>query len=294
MFNQKRLLIYTSPVFVCFAVLISVKGMCADNILVDSLQKNIVWATGGLSAFYNKTHNSQQKGFDLNTRGIGGYIQSKLSDSFLIRLGYTYADTTAKVSDKKTNIDTDSYYVYGKFQPEKWYLAGQFNYHYARYKDRNDTLEIKSEKANIYQTTVMSGYHFGDVHNYSGLKYTYIDGKITNNHIIPHRNGEVLTAVIGTQYMPTYQVNKCTSLTPKLRLAGSYDLKSNNQLTIVDMSETNTVLALNGRRLHRLALKAGVGFGLQFKQVELSTDYDIDWRVSHISQTGKVSLKYHF
>ena len=52
--------------------------------------------------------------------------------------------------------------------------------------------------------------------------------------------------------------------------------------------------AIFGKRLHRAALKAGTGIGIQFKKAEITADYDIDWRVSHISQTGKIALKYHF
>ena len=292
--NIKNILKYTVQSVIFSGVIFSGQIAVANDMLEYSLKgnHNLPQFKGSISGFYNKTHNSQREGFDLNVRGLGGSVQTQISDSFLMRVGYAYTDATAKTKIQKTKIDSDSYYIYGKFQPQKWYVAGQLSYHYATYKLKE--LNTENNKANIYQGAVISGYHFGNIHNYSGLKYTYIDADKKANLMTPNDNGEVLTAIIGTQYAPKYQLNKCTSLIPMIRLAGSYDFKSNNNLTVIDMSETNTVYALAGRRLHRAALKAGVGIGMQFKQAELSVNYDIDWRVSHISQTGKVALRYHF
>ena len=295
--NRKNVLKYMVQSFVFSGFVLCGQTVYANDMLENSLKENIkvhqipkIW--GNISAFYNKTHNSQRNGFDLNVRGVGGYMQSQITDSFLMRLGYAYSDATAKVQTQKTDIDTDSYYIYGKFQPEKWYIAGQLGYHHASYKTKES--EVEKGKADIYQSSFISGYHFGNVRNYSGLKYTYVDTDKKENLMIPRDNGEVLTAFIGTQYAPIYQINKCTSLTPSIRLAGSYDFKSNNHLTVMDMPESNTVYAIFGKRLHRAALKAGTGIGIQFKKAEITADYDIDWRVSHISQTGKIALKYHF
>lgn len=290
---RKSILCYINRFVLLGSVLVYGNIVYANEMLVNSLQDNTMIFGSELTGFYNKTHNSQRAGFDLNVRGFSADIQSSISDSFLMKLGYVYADATVKNITQKANIETDSYYIYGKYQPQKWYVAGQFNYHYERYKDKHDIIKTEKEKTDIYQSAIISGYHLGSVHNYSGLKYTYVNTD-KHNSITPTGNGEVLTATIGTQYAPTYSLNKCTSVKPILQLAGSYDIKSNNNLTVIDMPETNTVFALYGKRLHRASLKAGVGIGLQFKQAELSANYDVDWRVSHISQTGKVALKYRF
>ena len=294
MINQKKLLNGTAKAFLCLSVVVCGKIACANDMLVDSLQKNTVPFESGVSGFYNKIHNSQQKGFDVNMRGIGVHIQSQLNDLFLMRLGYVYTDATTKKNHQKTDIQTDSYYIYGKYQPQKWYIAGQMNYHHGRYKDKNNLIKTEKGKTDIYQTAVISGYHFGNVHNYSGLKYTYVYTDKNGNSITPTVNGEVLTATIGTKYAPNYSINKCTTVTPMFHLAGSYDIKSNNALTVIDLPESNVVVVLDGKRLHRASLKAGAGVGIQFKKLELSANYDVDWRVSHFSQTGKLSFKYRF
>lgn len=294
MSDKKSILRCINRFMILGIVLLYGKMAFANEMLVNSLQDNKIKVGSGLSGFYNKTHNSQQKGFDLNVRGLGVDIQSSIKDSFFMKMGYVFADATAKNISQKANIETDSYYVYGKYQPQKWYIAGQFNYHYARYKDKSDFVKPKKGKTDIYQSTIISGYHFGNVHNYSGLKYTYVNADKNNNPIRSVGNGEVLTATIGTQYAPTYAMNNCTSVKPMFRFAGNYDIKSNNNLTVVDMPEINTVFALDGKRLHRASLNVGAGIGLQFKQAELLANYDVNWRISHISQTGKVALKYRF
>ena len=296
MCNQKNILSFVGNT-VCFCVF----SLCSVNVQANEFvnQQNKILTSErevlpvSVSGFYNKTHNSQKNGFDLNVRGVVGQAQYQISNTFLMNVGYIYSDATSKMRQQKTNIQTDSYFIYGKYQPEKWYLSGQASYHYVRYKDDNADFFQKG-KSDIYQASFISGYYLGNVHNYSGLKYTYVDAKDDKSMVAPGKNGEVVTAFIGTQYAPTYQIKNGVVLTPQFQFAGSYDLKSNNHHAVVDMPDTNVVFALKGSRLHRAALKTGVGIDFQLQKAIISAGYNVDWRVSHFSQTGKIVLKYNF
>ena len=257
----------------------------------DSFFQNI-----RLRAFgdYNMTRNTQREGFKAYLKGTGADITAQLTDSFSAGIGYGYSTTDLKKDGAKNRIDGDTYFIFGKYQPEKWYISANLTYNHSRYKDKNP--DINQASADIYRGALFSGYEMGNVHNYSGLKYTYLHGKDKNNAAFgtPLQNGEVITAVIGTSYKCLYHPTENLSLTPLFWLSGQYDLKSNSRQSVIDVPDSAFIYAFEGRRLHRLGLETGIRLGMAYKQAELSVGYGLNWRVSHTSQTGKLNLAWHF
>ncbi len=243
---------------------------------------------------YNMTRNTQREGFKAYLKGTGAELTAHLTDSVSAGIGYGYSTVDLKQEGNKNRIDGDTYFVFGKYQPEKWYVSANMTYNHSQYKDKNPT--INQSSADIYRGSLFSGYDMGNVHNYSGLKYTYVHQKEKENSAFsaPLQNGEVITAVIGTAYERAYQPTENIKLTPLFWLSGQYDLKSNSHQTVIDVSDSPFIYAFEGRRLHRLGLETGVQFRAAYKQAELSVGYGLNWRVSHTSQTGKLNLSWHF
>lgn len=243
---------------------------------------------------YNITRNTQREGFKTYFKGGGADITAKLSETITAGVGYGYLTADLKQAGETNRIDGDSYYLFGKYQPKKWYLSGRFLFNHEQYKDKS----FKSDEADadIYQGELFSGYEMGNVHNYSGLKYTYLHGTDKEHTVnaVPPDNGEVLTAVVGTEYQRVFHPLESVILSPRFWLSANYDLKSNSQQTIVDIPNSQFVYAFSGRRLHRLGLETGLRLGAAYKQAEVSVGYGLNWRVSHTSQTGDIRLSWHF
>lgn len=262
----------------------------------SSLQNESFFNNIRLRAFgdYNITRNTQREGFKAYFKGTGADITAQVSDSLSAGIGYGYSTTDLKKDGAKNRIDGDTYFIFGKYQPEKWYISANLTYNHSQYKDKNP--DINQASADIYRGALFSGYEMGNVHNYSGLKYTYLHGKDKNNAAFgtPIQNGEVITAVIGTSYKRLYHPTENLSLTPLFWLSGQYDLKSNSRQSVIDVPDSAFIYAFEGRRLHRLGLETGVRIGAVYKQAEMSVGYGLNWRVSHTSQTGKLNLLWHF
>lgn len=248
-----------------------------------------------VKGFNSKTRNKQHEGFKGYAQGAEAAAFVRLSDSFTAGLGYAHTTVSLKPKGAKSAINGDSFFVSGKYQPEKWYISAKALANHSRYKDKFFT--AANARADMYRGELFSGYEMGDVHNYSGIKYTSVHPvhqKADMLHTAPRHNSELITAVIGTQYAHNYQLGSNTSLKPNGWLSGNYDVKSSNAQTVVDVPETSAFYVVNKHRLHRASLDAGIGLSATYKNVELSLGYGVNWRVSQFSQTGKASVLFKF
>ncbi len=249
------------------------------------------WVKG----LFNKTHNSQGDGFDAYSHGFAFGVDAKVTDSLLIGVGYAKTNSTVKEDNRRTHINGDNYFVYGKYQPAKWYVESVLNYGHAKNKSEAIGLTGRYD-VDTYSAQVLSGYQYGIADNYAGLRYTYVKADDYNNGLndVEGKNTQVATAIIGTRISKEFDLNETVSYTPEFRLAGTYDLKSDNVKTNVNVIGGSTTYSVDGERLHRAALDAGVGLTGAIGNMEVSAGYDVEWRVSHFSQTGMLKLKYNF
>lgn len=260
-----------------------------SNPTVDSASSALMRA-GFIS---NKTKNTQIR--KLRGYSHGGYatFNLPLSESVSMGLGYTYLKTDVKSDNFKTNLYNDYYFISGKYQPAKWYVFALAGYNHGTYK-RKEQPVLTQHHTDMYNVKLFSGYNLGNVNNYSGIKYTYVHPESNNQAGMPYKDGEVITAVIGTSFAKKYNTQAKILFVPKINLNLSYDLKSNNNQTLVEIPDANVAYVLNGRRLHRFALNSSIGIGIQFKELEIEAKYGIDWRTDYLAQTGIAALKYHF
>lgn len=241
----------------------------------------------------NKTKNTQIHKWRGYSQGGTATLNLPLSESIAMGLGYTYLKTDVKGNNPKTNLYNDYYFISGKYQPAKWYVFALAGYNHGTYK-RKEQPVLTQYHTDMYNVKLFSGYNLGNVNNYSGIKYTYIHSESSNQSGMPYKDGEVITAVIGTSFAKKYDTSAKIAFVPKMNLNLSYDLKSNSNQTLVEIPDADIAYVLNGRRLHRFALNGSMGVGIQFKSLEVEAKYGIDWRTDYLTQTGTASLKYHF
>lgn len=247
-----------------------------------------------IQGLYNKTHNTQGAGFDGYSQGFALGVDFDINEHSLIGFGYGYTASDVKSSGRKTQIYADNIFLYGKYQPNKWYIGGVANYGHANYKEQ--ALLTDKYDVDTYAAALTVGYQSGIFDNYAGMRYTYITPDKHSNGltVVDAKNAQVGTAVIGTKISKAYKA-KGTIWKPELRLAATYDVKSDNHSSVVGMVGGNSSYIVEGKRLKRFAVEAGVGLTTTVaRNLDITLNYDANLRSEQTSQTGSVKLKYSF
>ncbi len=256
---------------------------------VISFPAEAVTLTPWVDGIAAKNHNSRGTGFNGYSHGVAAGIDMHLCDSVTLKIGYAHTETDVKSNKNKTNIIGDNYFVYGKYKPSQWYISGLFNYGHGDYKNRINGQLNSTYNVDTYIGEILAGFERPFVNNYSGFRYATIRPDAPDA-----KNTQVVTAVIGTQIHKTYQLTDWLAATPELRMAGTYDLKSDDGRATVYVPGSYTVYGAGERRLRRPAFEAGIGLGLEAAGLKLSLDYDINWRTANFAQGGKIRLQYAF
>ena len=247
-----------------------------------------------IQGLYNKTHNTQGNGYNGYSQGFALGMDVDVSKSVMLGAGYGYTATDIKMSGRKTQVYSDNLFLYGKYQPSKWYVSGVLNYGHSNYKE---TSVLESKYAvDTYAASAMIGYDTGIFDNYAGFRYAYVNPDSYTNGLteIEGKNSQTGTAVIGTRISKEFKGNS-VSLKPEFRLAATYDIKSDNSTSFVNMVGGSTSYIVEGKRLKRFGVETGVGMTATIaKNTDLTVSYDAGLRDEQISQTGSAKLKFHF
>lgn len=248
-----------------------------------------------IQGLYNKTHNSQGVGFDGYTQGFALGADVDVTDTIMVGAGYGYTATDINSNGRKTNVYGDNYFIYGKYQPSEWYTSGTLNYGHGNYHEKSLGLTSKYN-VDTYAAEALVGYQTGIFDNYAGVRYIYVnpDSNYSNGLTeVKTKDTQVGTAIIGTKISKDYT---CRGIIwkPEFRIAGTYDVKSDNSSSVVNIVGGNSSYSVSGGRLHRAALESGVGLTATVKNLDVILGYDTEWRSEQFSQTGSVKLQYNF
>ncbi|MGN1063572.1 MAG: autotransporter domain-containing protein, partial [Alphaproteobacteria bacterium] len=189
------------------------------------------WVQG----LYNKTHNTQGDGFNGYAKGYALGVDVDVSDATMLGLGYAYTATDIKSGGRKTQVYGDNVFLYGKYQPAQWYVSGVLNYGHGNYKETSLGL-ISKYDVDTYAAAATVGYQSGLFDNYAGVRYAYINPDDYSNGLtaVHQKNSQVATAVIGTKVSKEFKYDSVV-FKPEVRLAGTYDFKSDNNSSYVNM-----------------------------------------------------------
>ena len=248
-----------------------------------------------IQGLYNKTHNTQGNGFNGYSQGFALGLDFDVCKNFMWGFGYGYTATDVKSGARKTQIYSDNIFMYGKYQPNKWYVSGIANYGHSNYKETSLGL-ISKYNVDSYSAAANVGYQSGIFDNYAGLRYSYITPDSYSNGLttVEGKNSQVGTAVIGTKISKAYKT-KGAIWKPEIRLAATYDVKSDNSSSIVGVVGSTTNYMVEGKRLKRFAVEAGAGITTTVaRNLDISFNYDANLRSKQTSQSGSVKLKYSF
>jgi len=244
----------------------------------------------------NDTDNIQ--GFTGDTFGMALGLDGDVNDNVTLGLGYAYSYTDVSASGRDTDINGHTFYVYGKYQPDAWYVRGMLNYGFAKYKEKADIGGIINHAEYDVENYGARAYLGYDLPNgftsETGLKITHIKRGSYTDSVGQHVKTDgidVLTASAGLNYSTTVET-KGKKWTPKAHIAFTYDLLSDNTNATVDVA--GGVYDIKGKKLNRFGVETGLGAEINLGQWDLSAEYDFGIRKNYISHTGMLKAKYNF
>ncbi|MBQ8250328.1 MAG: autotransporter domain-containing protein [Alphaproteobacteria bacterium] len=254
-----------------------------------------------MQALYNHTKQdstSTSDGFKANSRGLAIGVDKEVTDTTVLGIGYGYMNTDVDSYGRDLEVDGHNFFVYGKYQPSKWYVSSVLNYNYSRYTEKKTPLGIslRSEyDVNSYGAQLMTGYDMDNgITPEVGLRYLVVDADSYNDGMQRVRSDkdDVLTAVAGIKYSTDIKSDGIV-FKPTARLAATYDVVSDNSRANVSVIGGNSY-SVDGERLHRFGVEAGAGVTASVDNIDITLEYTGAFRQDYKSQGGMLRARYNF
>ncbi|MCM1324605.1 MAG: autotransporter domain-containing protein [Acetobacter sp.] len=261
----------------------------ADNVWVEGLYNHA-----------KQDGSSSTDGFSAETKGVAFGLDGMINNCFRLGMGYSYLKTDADSGSHDIDAKGHNVFVYGTYQPSQWYMDGMLSYGWADYKDHTRPLGISLKgkyDVDTYAANLIAGY---DMKNgfapQIGARYLHIEQDSYNDGVqhIKAKDNDILTAVAGVKFAKDYQ-SEAWTLTPKARLAATYDImsdKTSADVNIIGAGAGN--YHINGKRLNRFGVEGSIGLAAAIDNWELSAEYAASVRKDYQSHAGLFNLKYNF
>ena len=252
-----------------------------------------VWARG----MFNHTQYSDV--FTGNMRGIAVGIDGQINKKYTVGLGYSYNRADLDANARDTNVENNTLFVYGQYQPNKWYINATANYTMSKYMDTANVFGIMIESE--YDTTafggaVMTGYDFAfGLAPMAGVRYLHIDSDEYDNGILTINADATnyLTGVVGAQYDFVIGADWMVKFRPELHAAATYDFLSDSALATVTGIDS-VAYVVDGGRLSRFGGEFGIGLAMMYDGWDISVNYALNLHSDYTSQTGMLKFRYDF
>lgn len=252
------------------------------------------WAQGLL----NKTKYNDS--FVGDTAGLAVGADIKINNKYTLGVGYAYNFGDLDSFGKKSEVSTNSLFVYGQYKPEKWYLNLAMNYALSSYEETANVFGVglsADYKADSFGGQIATGYNFDTgISPEFALRYLHVNQDAYSNGLtdVAGMNFDYLTAVAGTNY--SFVVDSGTSVIwwPEISAALTYDIITNDNQVVANIAGLNVPYVIDGQSLSRLGAEFGIGLTADYNGVKISVNYMMDLHEGYTSQTGMLKFRYNF
>ncbi len=262
-----------------------------------ALQSNL-WVQG----LHNKSKLDRANGFSGKTYGIAMGFDTKPSDDTIIGIGYAYTQTDLDAIQKDTDIESHTAMLYGQKTIYDAFINAIVTYGFNKYDETRTNSEMRVsadyDMDSVF-TQVMTGYNFNlgllKITPKTGLRYlwthmhNYMDSM---RQYVQSKNTNTFTGIIGTTFTSEFNVQGFT-FTPKITLAGTYDLKQDGGSSTVTLAN-GANYTTRGDTLKRFGIESGIGLNMSYKDFELGIQYEGRFKKDYQDHTGMINFRYNF
>ncbi len=266
----------------------------------SALARASVWMKG----FYDHTKYTDQSGFRVRSEGGVLGVQSRVREDLTIGVGYAYGTSVAKEDIRRTEADTNTGFIYAKYQPNNWFVNGQVSYGHSQY---DEDLYVLSQKGkakydvDTFAVQGLTGYNinYNDVivTPQTGLRYINIKQEAYTDSFGSKVNSNkysYLTALAGVDVKSGYDVADTVTVTPKAGVLFGYDaIRDDVRGSIILNNGVGYVIS--GKALPSFSTSVEAGLDLTIgKNITATAGYVGTFRKDYQDHSGMIRIKYDF
>lgn len=258
----------------------------------------------GLFSTGDYDDNGTAKGYDTDSNGIAFGLDSAVTDSVKVGVGFAYTDTDIDGFLRDTDVESKTAFIYGQYKPSKWYVNGIMSYGWSSYDESKHVAGFNvgaDYDVETFGLQAMTGYDFEvagvNVTPEAGLRYFrisqdgYTDGA---GSTVGSEDNDVLTAVVGAKVDKTFEVSPAVVIKPQARLAITYDMIDADNNAMITLANGATY-RVNGETMDRFGVEVDVGVAAEVTDnFEFALTYSGNFRGDFQNHAGLINAKYKF
>ncbi len=260
----------------------------------EATQENGFWIQG----LFNKSKFADK--FHGYTRGVALGADTLIDKTWTLGGGLAFNNADVYASGVHTNIDSKTLFLYGQYQPGKWFVNSTLTYNMSEYTNAKTVAGIalsNTYDVDSYGAQIMTGFDFATgITTEAGLRYLHIAQEAYTDELgnpVGEMNNNFLSGVAGVKYAFEIENDWAIQLRPELRAAMTYDFVSDDAVATVVLPGVASYKVATDR-LSRLGGEFGIGLTALYKGMEISVMYDLDLHQDYTSQTGMIKFRGKF
>ena len=258
-----------------------------------------LWA----QTFYNKAaYSSTDKpdGFSGSTTGIalGGDVQ--LFDVFALGAGYASVTSTVDTLQRETDIEGNTFFLYGMYKPSDWFLSSVLNMASLSYKESKDISGMRiSDKydGSSFGASLMVGKDMKSWTPAIGMRYVSSKRDAHQDEIgqsIAAISTNVMTLVAEVRMDNDLAKSDTSVWHSELSAAVTYDLSAAKEDAVVDLPNGSSY-TVKGSDFEPMGVELGATLSwLYGDHIDISAGYNLEWRPEYLSHTLTATFRYSF
>ena len=258
----------------------------------------------GLFSTGDYDDNGTAKGYDTDSNGIAFGLDSAVTDSVKVGVGFAYTDTDIDGFLRDTDVESKTAFIYGQYKPSNWYVNGIMSYGWSSYDESKHVAGFNvgaDYDVETFGVQAMTGYDFEvagiNVTPEAGLRYFRIsqDGYTdAAGSTVGSEDNDVLTAVVGAKVNKAWEVSPSVVIKPQARLAMTYDLVDADNNSVITLANGATY-RVEGETMDRFGVEVDVGVAAEVTDnFEFALTYSGNFRGDFQNHAGLINAKYKF
>ena len=258
-----------------------------------------LWA----QTFYNKSEylsTSKPDGFSGDTTGFafGGDVQ--LFDVFALGIGYASTSSTVDTLRRSTDVDGNSFFLYGMYKPSDWFVSSVLNVASMSYEERKNIAGIvvgDKYDGSSFGASVMVGKDLKTWTPAVGVRYVSSKRDAHKDEIgqnIAEISADVTTFVAEARMNKEFAKTDSSYWHSELSAAVTYDLSSASEDASVNLPNGSSYV-VRGDDFSNTGVELGATLSwLYGDHIDVSAGYNLEWRPDYLSHTLTATFRYTF
>lgn len=261
----------------------------------NPFKKAGLWIQG----LFNKSKLDKRSGFDADTYGTAVGADGYVNDNVKVGLGYAFTNSDIDSTGRKTDVNTNTGFVYGEYNTNQYYVNAVATYSNGAYKEKKNVAGMRvnaSYDVDSIGLQTMAGYKMGNFTPEAGLRYintkqdSYTD---TSGQRVGSDSTDTLTAILGGKYGVDMKAAGY-NIRPEVKLAATYDLMRDKNRSVVSLANGSNYL-VEGENLKRFGIEAGAKLNVDVTdQVKIGLGYEGRFKKDYTDHTGLLEARYNF